>query len=147
MLLKEWRNEILQANLELQRKSCRLYIFGNASGISSGKEPVVIKPNGVAYEVLTAERLLVTNLQGRVVGGDLRPSSHLATRLVQYKKLASVAASRTPTPSMQQRGRRHCNRSYASAPLMPTTSNARLSSPSRCATTRLPPLTRRIVVM
>lgn len=90
MLLKEWRNEILQGNLELQRKSCRLYIFGNASGISGGKELVVIKPNGVAYEDLTAERLLVTNLQGRVVEGDLRPSSHLATHLVLYKKFASV---------------------------------------------------------
>ena len=55
MLLIDLRNEVLQANLELQRKGLVLYTFGNASGISRREGLVVIKPSGVPYEDLTAE--------------------------------------------------------------------------------------------
>ena len=90
MLLKELRNEVLQANLELQRQGLVLYTFGNASGIARVEGLVVIKPSGVPYEDLTAERLVVTDLEGKVVEGDLRPSSDLATHLVLYQKFATI---------------------------------------------------------
>jgi len=51
---------------------------------------VVIKPRGVPYEDLSAERLVVTDLEGKVVEGELRPSSDLATHLVLYKKFATI---------------------------------------------------------
>lgn len=90
MLLKKLRNEVLQANLELQRKGLVLYTFGNASGISRSERLVVIKPSGVPYENLTANMLVVTDLEGRVVEGDLRPSSDLATHLVLYKQFPTI---------------------------------------------------------
>ena len=90
MLLRELRDEVLQANLELQRKGLVLYTFGNVSGISRREGLVVIKPSGVPYEDLTAERLVVTDLEGKVVEGALRPSSDLATHLVLYQKFATI---------------------------------------------------------
>jgi L-ribulose-5-phosphate 4-epimerase len=90
MLLRELRNEVLQANLELQRKGLVLYTFGNVSGISRRKGLVVIKPSGVPYDDLKAEELVVTDLEGKTVEGALRPSSDLATHLVLYQKFATV---------------------------------------------------------
>jgi L-ribulose-5-phosphate 4-epimerase len=90
MLLLDLRNEVLQANLELQRKGLVLYTFGNASGISRREGLVVIKPSGVPYEKLTAEDLVVTDLDGAVIEGKLRPSSDLATHLVLYKAFATI---------------------------------------------------------
>ena len=90
MLLSDLRDKVLQANLELQRKGLVLYTFGNASGISRREGLVVIKPSGVSYEKLTAETLVVTDLQGKVVEGDMRPSSDLATRLVLYEQFANI---------------------------------------------------------
>jgi L-ribulose-5-phosphate 4-epimerase len=90
MLLKDLRHEVLRANLELQSKGLVLYTFGNTSGISRREGLVVIKPSGVPYEELTAETLAVTDLEGKVVEGDLRPSSDLATHLVLYKQFATI---------------------------------------------------------
>ena len=90
MLLSDLRDKVLQANLELQRKGLVLYTFGNASGISRRERLVVIKPSGVSYEKLTAETLVVTDLHGKVVEGDLRPSSDLATHLVLYEQFANI---------------------------------------------------------
>ena len=90
MLLKDLRHEVLRANLELQSKGLVLYTFGNTSGISRREGLVVIKPSGVPYEELTAETLAVTDLEGKVVEGDLRPSSDLATHLMLYKQFATI---------------------------------------------------------
>jgi L-ribulose-5-phosphate 4-epimerase len=69
----------------LVRRGLVLYTFGNASGISRPDGLVVIKPSGVPYEEIKAEHLVVTDLEGRMVEGKLRPSSDLATHLVLYK--------------------------------------------------------------
>ena len=62
MLLRELREQVLDANLELVRKGLVLYTFGNASGIDRERELVVIKPSGVDYERLTTEDLVVVDL-------------------------------------------------------------------------------------
>ena len=72
------REQVLEANLELVRRGLVLYTFGNASGISRQEGLIAIKPSGVPYEQLTAEQIVVTDLAGNVVEGDLRPSSDLA---------------------------------------------------------------------
>src|ERR1035441_5944298 len=81
MLLKTLREEVLEANLELVRRGLVLYTFGNVSGIDRGQGLVAIKPSGVAYEKLTAEKMVVTDLEGKIVDGALHPSSDLATHL------------------------------------------------------------------
>ena len=90
MLLKSLRERVLEANLELVRRGLVLYTFGNASGIDREQGLVVIKPSGVAYETMQPEHLVVTDLEGNVVEGSLRPSSDLATHLVLYQAFDSI---------------------------------------------------------
>lgn len=88
--LKALREEVLEANLELVRRGLVLYTFGNASGILREAGRVVIKPSGVPYEKMKAEHLVVTDLEGKIVDGDLRPSSDLPTHIVLYKNFPHI---------------------------------------------------------
>jgi L-ribulose-5-phosphate 4-epimerase len=90
MRLEKLRHEVLLANVELIRRGLVVYTFGNASGISREEGMVVIKPSGVPFEELTPDRMVITDLDGRVVEGDLRPSSDLDTHVVLYKALPDI---------------------------------------------------------
>ncbi len=90
MLLQKLREEVLEANLELVRQGLVLYTFGNASGISREEGLVAIKPSGVAYDQLTPAHMVVTDLHGKIVEGDLRPSSDLPTHLEIYRNFSHV---------------------------------------------------------
>ncbi|MBE7542540.1 MAG: L-ribulose-5-phosphate 4-epimerase AraD [Bryobacteraceae bacterium] len=90
MLLKELREEVLEANLEIVRRGLVLYTFGNASGIDRESGQVVIKPSGVPFEKLRPEDMVVTTLEGAIVEGGLKPSSDLDTHLELYKAFAGV---------------------------------------------------------
>lgn len=90
MLLENLRKEVLEANLELVRRGLVLYTFGNASGISRKDELVAIKPSGVPYEDLRPEHIVITDLEGTIVEGSLRPSSDLATHLELYKAFPKI---------------------------------------------------------
>ncbi len=85
MTLDALRAEVYEANLALVRHGLVIEAFGNASGIDRARGLVVIKPSGVDYAALTPAQLVVTDLEGRVVEGDLRPSSDLPTHLVLYR--------------------------------------------------------------
>jgi len=90
MLLSILREEVLAANLELVRQGLVLFTFGNASGISRKDGLVAIKPSGVPYEELTPEKIVITDLAGRVVESNLRPSSDLPTHLEIYRRFPNV---------------------------------------------------------
>ena len=90
MLLAQLREQVLEANLELVRRGLVLYTFGNASGISRQDNLVVIKPSGVPYYAMKPEHLVVTDLEGKIVEGKLKPSSDLPTHLVLYKANAGI---------------------------------------------------------
>src|SRR5438105_15962765 len=90
MLLPELRRQVLEANLELVRQGLVLFTFGNASGISRKDSLVVIKPSGVPYERMKPGDLVVTDLNGKVVEGKLRPSSDLPTHLILYKAFPGI---------------------------------------------------------
>lgn len=90
MLLQTLREQVLEANLELVRRGLVLYTFGNASGIDREQGLLVIKPSGVPYQSMKPEHLVVTDLEGKVVEGNLRPSSDLPTHLVLYKAFARI---------------------------------------------------------
>src|SRR2546427_8627471 len=90
MLLPQLREEVLEANLELVRRGLVLYTFGNASGISREQGLVVIKPSGVPYDEMRREHLVVTDLDGKILEGALRPSSDLPTHLVLYKAFPKI---------------------------------------------------------
>src|SRR5713226_10074962 len=90
MLLPRLREEVLEANLELVRRGLVLYTFGNASGISRDQKLVVIKPSGVPYDKMKPEHLVVTDLEGKMIEGGLRPSSDLPTHLVLYQAFLGI---------------------------------------------------------
>jgi L-ribulose-5-phosphate 4-epimerase len=89
-MLEELRKQVLEANLELVRAGLVLYTFGNASGISRADGLVAIKPSGVPYETMRPEDLTITDLEGRVVEGKLRPSSDLDTHLELYRTFPAI---------------------------------------------------------
>ena len=84
------KEQVLEANLELVRRGLVLFTFGNASGIDRHRGLVVIKPSGVDYTALAATDMVVTDMEGRVVDGKLRPSSDLATHLLLYKEFPGI---------------------------------------------------------
>ncbi len=88
--LSSLRADVLRANLHLSRSGLARYTFGNASAIDRASGLVVIKPSGVPYEEMREEDLVVTDLAGRTVEGELRPSSDLATHLVLYDAFPTI---------------------------------------------------------
>jgi L-ribulose-5-phosphate 4-epimerase len=90
MLLPHLREEVLEANLELVRRGLVLYTFGNASAISRNDGLVVIKPSGIPYQNMRTGDLVVTDLNGKVLEGVLRPSSDLPTHLILYKTFPQI---------------------------------------------------------
>jgi L-ribulose-5-phosphate 4-epimerase len=90
--LTKLKESVLEANLELVRRGLVLYTFGNASGIDRRLGLAAIKPSGVPYEDLKPEDMVVTNLDGTIIEGSLRPSSDLGTHLLLYKKFPVIGA-------------------------------------------------------
>jgi L-ribulose-5-phosphate 4-epimerase len=92
MLLASLREQVLHANKEISRRGLAPHTFGNASGIDrTGSEPlVVIKPSGVDYAALTLGDLVVTDLDGKIVEGTLRPSSDLDTHTLLYREFPQI---------------------------------------------------------
>ncbi|MDD3840606.1 MAG: L-ribulose-5-phosphate 4-epimerase [Clostridia bacterium] len=89
-MLEGLKERVLNANLELPKKGLVTYTWGNASGIDRSKGLVVIKPSGVAYDELTVSDLVVVDLQGTKVEGELNPSSDTPTHLVLYREFEGI---------------------------------------------------------
>ena len=90
MSLQQLKEEVLEANLEVVRRGLVLFTFGNASGIARDQGVVVIKPSGVPYEKLKPDDMVVSDLRGKIVEGDYRPSSDLPTHLVLYRAFPQI---------------------------------------------------------
>lgn len=89
-MLEQLKKEVLEANLALPQHELVTFTWGNVSGIDREKGLVVIKPSGVEYEELEASMLVVVDLEGNVVEGDLKPSSDTATHLALYKAFEGI---------------------------------------------------------
>ena len=89
-MLEKLKEQVLQANLDLVKHDLVLFTWGNASGIDREKDLVVIKPSGVPYDNLKINDMVVLNLYGQVVEGDLKPSSDAATHLVLYRQFPTI---------------------------------------------------------
>ena len=89
-MLEKLKEQVLQANLELDQRKLVVYTWGNASGIDRGRRLWVIKPSGVAYAELTVEKLVVLDMEGRVVEGEYRPSSDPPTHLYLYQHFPKI---------------------------------------------------------
>ena len=80
-MLEKLKEEVYKANLELPAKRLVLFTWGNVSAIDREKGLVVIKPSGVEYDKLKAENMVVVDLDGKVVEGNLNPSSDTPTHV------------------------------------------------------------------
>ena len=90
MLLEKLREEVLEANLSLAKNGLVVETFGNASGIDREEGMIVIKPSGVPYSRMKPGDLVVTDLNGSVIEGAMRPSSDLPTHAVLYQKFPLI---------------------------------------------------------
>lgn len=108
-MLEKLKQQVYEANMELPEKGLITYTWGNVSGIDREKGLFVIKPSGVPYEELKPEDMVVMNLQGEKVEGDLNPSSDTPTHLELYKafeKLGGIVHTHSPwATSWAQAGR------------------------------------------
>ena len=85
-MLEELKEKVFKANLDLVKHNLVIFTWGNVSGIDREKGLVVIKPSGVDYDVMKASDMVVVDLEtGKVVEGDLNPSSDTPTHLVLYR--------------------------------------------------------------
>ena len=90
-MLEQLKQEVYEANLELHKRGIVIYTWGNVSGIDRTSGNMVIKPSGVAYEQMTAEDMVVVNVQtGEVVEGKWKPSSDTATHLELYRTFPKI---------------------------------------------------------
>ena len=89
-MLEKLKHEVHEANSLLPKYGLVTFTWGNVSGIDRHKGLVVIKPSGVEYEKLTAKDMVVTDMDGKVIEGKLKPSSDLATHLVLYKAFNEI---------------------------------------------------------
>ena len=86
-LLKE---QVFKANLDLVKHNLVIFTWGNVSGIDRGTGLVVIKPSGVSYDTMTVDDMVVVDLDGNVVEGNLRPSSDTPTHLELYRSFPDI---------------------------------------------------------
>ncbi len=89
-MIEQLKREVYEANMELPSRGLVTYTWGNVSGIDRAEGLVVIKPSGVSYADLTPQKMVVLDLQGNVVEGDLHPSSDTQTHLVLYRAFPEV---------------------------------------------------------
>lgn len=90
-MLEELKEKVCKANLDLVKHGLVLFTWGNVSGIDREKGLVVIKPSGVSYDNMKPSDMVVVDLEsGKVVEGDLNPSSDTPTHLVLYKAFPKI---------------------------------------------------------
>ena len=90
-MLEELKEKVFRANLDLVKHNLVIFTWGNVSGIDREKGLVVIKPSGVDYDTMKASDMVVVDLEtGKVVEGNLNPSSDTPTHLVLYRTFPEI---------------------------------------------------------
>ncbi|HIQ74456.1 MAG TPA: L-ribulose-5-phosphate 4-epimerase [Candidatus Cottocaccamicrobium excrementipullorum] len=89
-MLEALKQQIYEANMELPKRGLVTYTWGNVSGIDREKGLFVIKPSGVDYDKMRPEDMVVMDLDGNQVEGNLRPSSDTPTHLELYKAFKEI---------------------------------------------------------
>lgn len=127
-MLEPLKQDVCQANLDLVRHGLVTLTWGNVSGLSEDRQHLVIKPSGVAYDQMKPEHMVVVDLEGNVVEGELHPSSDTPTHLQLYREFGAVGGiththSRFATSFAQARqeipclGTTHADHFYGSVPV------------------------------
>ena len=89
-MLEQLKKEVYEANMLLPKYGLITFTWGNVSGIDRESGLIAIKPSGVEYDQLTPDDIVIVDLQGNVVEGDLRPSSDTPTHVELYKAFDDI---------------------------------------------------------
>ena len=89
-MLEKLKEEVYLANMELPKRGLVTYTWGNVSGIDREKGLFVIKPSGVEYDELKPSDMVVMDLKGNKIEGDMNPSSDTKTHMVLYNAFPKV---------------------------------------------------------
>ncbi|MCR4780303.1 MAG: L-ribulose-5-phosphate 4-epimerase, partial [Ruminiclostridium sp.] len=90
--MEELKERVCKANKQLRDSGLVILTWGNVSAIDREKGLIVIKPSGVSYDELTPDKMVVVNMDGKVVEGNLNPSSDTPTHLVLYQAFTEIGA-------------------------------------------------------
>ncbi len=137
-MYEELRKAVCKANKELEMHRLVIYSWGNVSGIDRQAGVVAIKPSGVSYADLTPEKIVLVDLDGRIVEGDLKPSSDTATHLELYRAfeaIGGVCHTHSPKATMWAQacreipcfGTTHADYYYGSVPVTDVMTEAEVS--------------------
>ena len=102
-IYKSLREEAFEANLEIKKQNLAIYTWGNVSAFDPQRAVFAIKPSGVPYEELVPQAMVIVDLEGNIVEGNLNPSSDTKTHLVLYREFKCI------------RGITHTHSPYAAA--------------------------------
>ena len=89
-MLEPLKEKVYQANLALVQHGLVIFTWGNVSAIDRETNLVVIKPSGVDYETMKVSDMVVVDLEGKVIEGDLKPSSDTPTHIALYKAFPEI---------------------------------------------------------
>jgi L-ribulose-5-phosphate 4-epimerase len=89
-MYEELKRAVYEANVELNRQKLTIYSWGNVSGIDRQAGIVAIKPSGVPYDELNPDKMVVLDLDAKIIEGSLRPSSDTPTHLEIYRNFKDI---------------------------------------------------------
>ena len=144
-MLEELKAKVCQANLDLVAEGLVIQTWGNASAIDREHDLVVIKPSGVPYAGLRPEHMVVVSLEtGRVVKGNLKPSSDTPTHLMLFAPSKALAGWSTRTAITRRPGRRRGGAFLPMAPRRRITGMGKCLARARCPRRKFVAITRKI---
>lgn len=144
-MLEKLKEKVYKANMDLQRYNLVTFTWGNASGIDRESGLFVIKPSGVDYEKLSPDLMVVIDLKGNIVEGELNPSSDTKTHLILYnafEKIGGIVHTHSPwAVSWAQAGRdipcygtTHADYFYGNVPCLRNLSKEEIDEDYECNT-------------
>lgn len=89
-MLEALKEQVCKANIDLVKHGLVIFTWGNVSGIDRENGFIVIKPSGVAYDDMKASDMVVIDFDGKVVEGNLKPSSDTPTHVALYKAFPEI---------------------------------------------------------
>ena len=89
-MYRELKKKVLKANLDLPKYGLITFTWGNVSEIDRNKGVIAIKPSGIEYEKLCEEDIVVLDLMGNILEGNLKPSSDTPTHIELYKAFSNI---------------------------------------------------------
>lgn len=89
-MLEQLKKQVYEANMRLKDEKLIIFTWGNVSGITKDRKYMVIKPSGVDYNLLTPDKMVICDMEGKIIEGNLKPSSDYKTHLEIYKAASNV---------------------------------------------------------